>query len=103
MSWLGTFKSSGSYQVIYIIEISYLFAYRSPRGERVVGSVLLCQVYVCLFVCLFILSFIEGNSTSVTSTAFQGGPHFTEDNIYIIIIQYFTIYMTVKPYTQYYK
>ena len=51
-------------------------------------------------VCLFVYSFfIEGNSTSVTSTAFQAGPHFTENNIYIIIIQYiqyFTIYMIVN-------
>ena len=39
--------------------------------------------------CLFDYSFfIEGKSTSVTSTAFQAGPHFTENNIYIIIIQY---------------
>ena len=46
---------------------------------------------------MFVYSFfIEGNSTSVTSTTFQAGPHFTENNIYIIIIQYiqyFTIYM----------
>ena len=49
---------------------------------------------------MFVYSFfIEGNSTSVTSTAFQAGPHFTENNIYIIIIQYiqyFTIYMIVN-------
>ena len=35
----------------------------------------------------------------MTSTAFQAGPHFTENNIYIIIIQYiqyFTIYMIVN-------
>ena len=35
----------------------------------------------------------------MTSTAFQAGPHFTEKNIYIIIIQYiqyFTIYMIVN-------
>ena len=43
--------------------------------------------------------FIEGKSTSVTSTAFEAGPHFTENNIYVIIIQYiqyFTIYMIVN-------
>ena len=49
---------------------------------------------------MFVYSFfIEGKSTSVTSTAFQAGPHFTENNIYIIIIQYiqyFTIYMIVN-------
>ena len=49
---------------------------------------------------VFVYSFfIVGNSTSVTSTAFQADPHFTENNIYIIIIQYvqyFTIYMTVN-------
>ena len=53
-----------------------------------------------MFVCLLVGSFFfEGNSTSVTSTAFQAGPHFTENNICIIIIQYiqyFTIYMTVN-------
>ena len=31
--------------------------------------------------CLFVYSFfIEGKSTSVTSTAFQVGPHYTENN-----------------------
>ena len=62
------------------------------KWERVYRGPYTIYVFVYSF-------FIEGKSTSVTSTAFQAGPHFTENNIYIIIIQYiqyFTIYMIVN-------
>ena len=93
----GTHKLTFSLQVE--LHISTHYCIRNNKSSLILTHVTIKKKLFVLFSMFVYSFFIEGNSTSVTSTAFQAGPHFTENNIYIIIIQYiqyFTIYMIVN-------